>query len=202
MIDVLPQTPIRIEDTLTGIRIYSQFKRNALTLAHGIIGTVFIFPFLACVIPIELLLLGDYQEKNLPAILFFPALTVICLFGFIRCVKEIRDNLAVSETIEVDETGVKIERRGFFTARHTIPAGRIRGITSAPTFPTGGGLLGFLKNGSRNGSIWIWSTTRLKLPEMVGSGLSNTDAILFLGRVWARYPQYKFNRTGNHPDTP
>jgi hypothetical protein len=195
MLTTPPQTTTRIDEFITGIMITSRVKKNFINLTHGIIGLLLLVTLLLCLIPVEVALIQDYQNQRLSAILLIAALLVIGAFGFIRFLKEIREILASNETIEIDGSGVRIEKSGIFKSRQTIPAERIRGITPAPTFPAVGGFLGFLRNTSHTGSIWIWTTTRLKYPIMVGSGLSYNDAMLFLGKIWIRYPQYRFNQT-------
>jgi hypothetical protein len=120
------------------------------------------------------------------------ALSVIGLFGINRCFIEIRNFISSYETIEIDEFGVTIVKKGLFSMRQKIQAEKIRGISLAPTFPAGTSLGSLLKPSATTGQLWIWTTRKLRFPLRVGSGLSSAEAQQVLQKVYSRYPKYQF----------
>jgi hypothetical protein len=194
MLATPPQTTTQIDESISGIKVTARVKKDWLSLVRGIIGGLFLASALLVAIPFGVLIATNYLDDNLLIPLGILAFWVICILGLIRSIREVRDFTTGSETIEIDESGVKIEKQGLFKQHHFIPADRIRGISLAGAiFPAAGS--GSLISSSHTGSIWIWTTNKLKFPQMVGSGLSSADALLVLQNIQSRYPQYKFKQT-------
>lgn len=166
-----------------------------MSLIHGIVGFLFLVPIIIVLVFIGGLSLLDFQVENLYPILGMFALLIIGIFGFNRCFKEIQDFISSYETVEIDELGVTIIKKGLFSMRHKIPAEKIRGISLAPTLSAVSSLGSLLKPSAASGQLWIWTTRKLRFPIRVGSGLSSAEAQQVIQKVYYRYPKFQFHQT-------
>ena len=191
----VPSITTQIEETPAGIRVTSRAKKDWMSLAHGVIGVLFLGPAVIVALLFGTVIFIDSLDRNLLISLGVLTFLVIVIFGLIRCFKEIRDFISKNETIEIDDLGVTIIKKGLFSTRQIIPAEKIRGISLAPTFPAGTALGSLLKPSAATGQLWIWTTRKLRFPIRVGSGLSSVEAQQVLQKVSSRYPQYQFHQT-------
>jgi hypothetical protein len=194
MINNLPASTTQIEETPAGIRVTSLVKKDWMTISHGVLGILFLGPVLLVTLLFGSVIFLDSLDNNPLTSLIVLAFLTIVIFGLIRSFKEVRDFISKHETIEIDESGVKIIKMGLLRMQQKIPAEKIRGISLAPTLNSISSLGSFLKPSPAAGQLWIWTTAKLKLPLRVGSGLSSAEAGQVLQKVYSRYPQYQFHQ--------
>jgi hypothetical protein len=177
---VLENTPTGLKITWQGKKDWARFSSNALSILLNLIV------IWAIVYYTDASILQESGARSATVILFILAGAYL-IYRIFRRVKDLTGSLLDNEIITFDVQAMTIERTGWLNIKRqvTYPADKIQSIRSLntgatrslyPVFTVGGDAL---------------TRYRLGTDQVFCRGINATDAAELLGKIHARFPQYR-----------